>query len=216
MVINNFLIVGTGRIGSLSLADTLNVTPDIISTHEKFRDARVLSNTRWDSTITDEDLVSGVRKSYTTFKNQSGKIRVDSNCLVWNIIDVIDFIDDDVGYIYIVRNRQQTVDSMMRTGFYTTTYPWSLRAKKGFINPFHPTYTEEDRRKNAEYAYDIRNGQIQKSFKQIDERRILRLDFDDMLRDNKQYMGRIINFMKTLSGIQIVNKTNLLHKHKTN
>ena len=133
-MINKFFIVGTGRIGTLSLSKSLNEYAFIDSRHENFDQARMLSNKRWDGEIRNDEVVRIVKQSLNRFKNVN-KLFIDSNCLLWNIIDVIDAIDGNIGYIYIKRDMDATVDSMMRTDFYgKDKYPWEKRAKKGFYN----------------------------------------------------------------------------------
>ncbi|MHA2181424.1 MAG: hypothetical protein ACXAAH_08380 [Promethearchaeota archaeon] len=216
-MIDLFLIVGTGRIGSLSLARALNDYSFISSFHETMDNARCLSNQRWDGEISNIELIRSVGNSLRSLRRKGGSnIVIDSNCLNWNLIDIIEEIDGNVGYIYIKRGMEDTVKSMVDTDFYgSSKMPWELRAKKGFYNIEKDNYGKEEQYRNCLLSYCIRNNVVENSLDSVENKRKLLLNFEDMLIDKTTYLGRIQYFIERLSGKKFEKPINLKHFHKT-
>jgi hypothetical protein len=190
-------VLGTGRIGTHSLAAAFSQIPNCVSTHEQFPNARRISNERWNQV--DKDFSLEVRKILKS--KEALPTWVDSNCLLWNFVDLIE-AEVSPRYVFIVRSKSKTVESMMRTGFYNRAFPWSKRATRGFIPIDSPTYSEEDRRRNCEKAYDIRNGQIERALKNVPQERVMRVVFSEMVDCNTGIFVEIMRFVADGLGLK--------------
>lgn len=220
---NKFFIVSTGRTGTLSLGETLNTIPQVHCTHEKFLNARTISNYRWDNKINENEASELVRKGLNKFiepLSKGSKIVIDSNCLMWNFIDLVDKFDPNIGFIYIVRDPEETIQSMVNTGYYgATKFPWEKRAQKGYYNITDKDYDEEKHRLNCTFGYILRNNMIDNSLRNIEKRnpkRVLRLQFEDLKKDADAYLNKITGFIKDSSNINLdLSRTSMKHLHKS-
>lgn len=212
-MIKNFLIVSTGRTGTLSLSKSITGKNTEVY-HEKFPNAREISRKRWDNIIHKNDLLKETKNSFDSFFNKK-EIIIDSNSLTWNIIDIIESTSKgNICYIHIFRDREETIDSMMRTDCYgKNKMPWSLREHRFFYDIRNANYDVNKQRKNCEMMFDIRNESIIRSLSTIDNERILKVDFSKLIREEKEIM-KIENFLSRYSDENIrIHK--LKHEHKT-
>ncbi len=216
-MINHIFIVSTGRTGTHSLAHTLNRMPGICATHERFAGARDISNRLWDDDIAVDTARELVRNQLKFHSNHCGdSVWIDSNCLLWNFIDLLDeACEGQAGYIYVYRNAKSTIDSMFATAFYRTyeSVSWVRRAHRGFHDITLPDYTDEKRYENCEYGYKIRTKQIETALDAIPAERQLRCSFKDMVADPSK-MCHICNFIQERTGVEIKRVPKLLHSHK--
>ena len=210
-MIKNITIVSTGRTGTKSLAYSLNKLPDITATHEKLSDiTRRVSNGLWDNTITEEQALELLNKRVEAKPNN---IWVDVNCLLWNCLYLID--NNKICYIYITRNKKDTIESFLATDFYgKNKLPWSKRAQSGFIDIRKPSYSLEDQRQNCIKAYDIRTKRIEEQLRNIEHNRWIHVKFEDMIA-SKDAQKTILDFISLKTDIDIdPQKFHLVHEHK--
>lgn len=149
------VVAGTGRCGTHSYAAALQSTP-LYATHEAFPEARRISNRRWDGDLSYEDARYLVASGLQAFKNFEHWC--DCNCLTWNFLDILDdILGDGVAFVWLRRDRGETINSMYRTGFCARgKLPWTERAHRGFYGTDALEYDDEMRLANCAHAYDIR------------------------------------------------------------
>jgi hypothetical protein len=201
----------------MSLAMTLNKIEGITATHELFADANNVSDRLWDYEMDRETVRQHVRITLDKYRDlYTNNVWVDSNPLIWNFIDLIDEVcEKQVGYIYVYRNAQDTIDSFFATSCYRAqgSIPWEKRAKRGFIDITSPAYSDEDRYQNCAYFYKIRTERIEDCLKQIDSHRQIRVRFEDLV-SQPDVMGQIVEFIAELSGLEINRIPTLRHRHR--
>jgi len=213
---NKIFIVSTGRTGTLSLAQSLDKVKGIRGTHEAFHGARELSNRLWDHEVDAESAKQVIRDSLQRHRElYDDSVWIDSNCLLWNFIDLLDEVcEEQVGYIYVFRNAEDTIQSMFATAFYRAdAVPWERRAKRGFIDIRSPDYSDEDRLQNCRHGYRIRTQRIEECLDRLPAERQLRLPFEEMVSDPEK-MREIVAFISSLTHLDIKNAPKLVHRHR--
>jgi hypothetical protein len=206
-------IVGTGRMGSRSLSKTLTNVVGSLSTHEKFPSARHISNRLWDNEITRDEARLLVRQGLDKYKNHD--LWIESNCLLWNFIDILhEETDGCANFIYIPRKKEDTINSLFRTGFYgKDKMPWDQRAKRGFISTLNDSYSDKDQLHNCTHGYNIRTEAIEKSLDNISWKQQLTAPFEPMISLHTE-VAKIYEFIYRTTGHDIDTRISLINdKH---
>jgi hypothetical protein len=205
-------VLGTGRMGSLSLAKTFAMVKGIRATHEKFPNARHISNRLWDNEISKSHARKLIIEGLNKFEHCS--VWFESNCLLWNFIDLLDReVNGEAIYIYVKRNRDNTIQSLFNTGFCAKgKLPWSDRAHRGFISIDKPDYDDDDRLYNCELCYDIRTNEIENSLDKIEYKRKMTVSFEEMT-SLPITMKRIYEFVTRATGVDIDDDLPLVKDH---
>ncbi|MEM9657365.1 MAG: hypothetical protein AAF961_03300 [Planctomycetota bacterium] len=243
-MIKQFFIVSTGRTATRALARTRDQIPGQRATHEARPEARDISNRRWDgdlSAIEARDWIAASIERYERLTSPAGVIAgkrgikricaavahavsnkyerratIDSNCLTWNFIDLLDEVcQRQIGFIYVYRDAAATIDSMFNSPFYVSqgSVPWERRAQRGFIDITADGYSEADRLRNCRYGYRIRTERIEAALAQIDRSRQLLVRFEDLVV-RPQAFSEVAAFLSRLSGIAIAEPPQLMHLHQ--
>jgi hypothetical protein len=203
-------ILGTGRIGSLSLAKTFQSVKTIHSTHEKFPKARHISNRLWDKDISRDEARKLIKQGLKQFDKH--KLWLDSNCLLWNFVDILDEeTNGQAVYIYVKRNRDKTIESLFNTGFCANgKMPWTERAHRGFMSTERPDYNDQYRWINCELCYDSRTMSIEKSLADINFKRQMIIKFEPMVSLPTSFRS-VCDFISKHTGIGMPDDLQLLN-----
>jgi len=161
------LITGVGRCGTRAIARSLNRAK-----HEFIREFRGASNARFDG-----ESDQGYLEKRIPEISETGPL-IEVSCLAWNLVDLID--DGKRGFVFVRRDKERSVASMMKTPLYTGALPWKLRAKTGFIDPRTEGYEREERLHNCRRIWDIRTAAIEKAFLSIPDDRKLTVQFEEI------------------------------------
>lgn len=187
-------IVGTGRCGTNALSryykeKGFNVT------HERLMRARELSNRRWDGAESRER-VKEILSEYLEQLNKE-QIEIESNCLLWNLVDLIGELEPDSNFIWVVREPVSCITSLYRTQY------GEPRVGRPFFRPIKgmhdwsgktEKYTNEKKVRNCVLAYISRNEMIQAYLNGMPKTRWSRFNFEDIIKDMSFIDSKVVKY----------------------